>query len=179
MRDRVDRDDDTHILAVDVERGANRHWVDRVVLALDQFRLVHDAVDGDMETVVVLRREAENAQCAADEPLRIFRIRSAQEPLDGELAALDPYLLRHLHRVEDDGTAVCRGGDDLRVIWRRTRSRGRLQGAVEEFVEALELIRGEKDLRHVELVKLNKGRDLGGGGRVVELFALLNAERFQ
>ena len=86
----VDGDDVADVFAVDVEGGADRHGVDGVVLALDEFGLAHDAVDWDVEAVVVLGCKAHDAEGAAVVAFGVLRVGVAEEALDTEFATLDP-----------------------------------------------------------------------------------------
>lgn len=177
---RVDGHDDAHVLAVHVQRGADGHGVDRVVLAGDRLGLAHDAVDGDVEAVVVLRREAEHAQGAAGlVAAYVFGVCVAEEPLDAELAALDPNLGGRLDAVKHDGAAVGGRHDDARVVGRRAGARGGLERPVEKLVEALELVEREQYLGEIEAVEGDELGDLGLGRWVVVLFALLDAEALE
>lgn len=149
MGDRVDRHDDAHVLAVDIERRADRHGVHGVVLTLDGLGGSHHAVHGDMEAMVVLRRQAEDAQGAVGVPLHVFGIGVPKESLDGEFAALDPDLRGGVHLVEDDGSAVGGGDDDARVVGSGAGARVGLKFAVEELVEVLEVFNWVEHFGHV------------------------------
>jgi len=179
VRCRVNGADDADVLAIHIECGTDSHWVDGVVLALNQLWLVQDTVYGDMEAMIVLRRKSEDAQRAAVVPLCVCRVRLTQQPFDCELAPLDPNGLRRVDRVEDYGPAIGWRHNDPGVLWRRTWARIGLEGSVEEFVEALKLVRRHQHLSHVELVEGNKRRDLCRGSRIVVLLALLEAEGFE
>lgn len=158
MGDRVNRHDDTHVLAVDIERRADCHRVDGVILALDGLWGVHNAVDGDVEAMVVLGRQAENTQRAVGVPLHVFGVCVPEETLDGELTPLNPDLGGGVHLVEDDGAAVGGGNDDTRVVGRGAGARVGLELAVEKLVEVLEVFDGVEHLGHVELME---GDELG------------------
>ena len=176
---RVDRHHDPHVLPVHVQRRADRHRVDGVVLPRNQLRLAHDAVDGYVESVVVLRREPEDAQPAVLVAGRLLPVRVPQEPPHRELAALDPDVGRLVDAVEDNGAAVGGRDDDARVVGRGARPRAGLERAVEELVEALELLDREEHLGEVELVELDEGDDLRLRRRVVVFLALLDAHALE
>ena len=176
VADRVDRHEDAHVFAVDVERGADGHGVDRVVLAFDRLGGAEDAVDGDVEAVVVLRREPENTQRAAFVALDVFWVRITQQSLEREFPPFDPDLGSVVDAVKHDGAAVGRRHDDVGVVGSGARAGAGFQRAVEELVERLELFQREQHLGHVELVERDETGDLGGGRGVVVLFALLDAE---
>lgn len=59
------------------------------------------------------------------------------------------------------------------VVWCRAGTCVGLELAVEELVEALELVRGDQDLVHVELMEVDESLDLRGRRWVVVLSALL------
>lgn len=112
----VDGDDVADVFAVDVEGGADGHGVDGVVLALDEFGLAHDAVNGDMEAVVVLWSKAHDAESATVVAFGVLGIGFAKEAFDAEFATFDPDALGVFHAVEDDGAAVCGADDDVWVV---------------------------------------------------------------
>jgi hypothetical protein len=133
-----------------------------------------------MEPVIVLRRKPENAQRAAVlVPRDILRVGVPQQPLDAELAALDPDLGRRLDAVEYDGAAVGGRDDDARVVGRRAGAGVGFEGAVEEFVEVFEFGEGEEDFGEVQAVEGDEFGYLGFGGWVVVFFALLDAEALE
>jgi hypothetical protein len=175
----VNRHDNTHILAVDIERRADRHGVDGVVLSLDGLRAAHHSIDGDMEAMVILRRQAEDTQCTIGVSLYIFGVCVPKKALDREFASLDPDLGSGIHLVEDDGAAVGGGDDNARVVGRGAGARVGLEFAVEELVEVLEVFDGVENLRHVELMESDELGDLVLRGRIVVFNALLNAEAAQ
>ena len=179
MREGVDGHDDPHVLAEDVEGRTYRHRVDRVVFAGDGLRRSDDAVDRDVEAMVVLRRQAEDAERAVHVALGVGRIGVSEQARDRELAALDPDGRRVVDAVEDDGPAIRRRDDDLGVVGGRARPRLGLQPAIEELVERLELAQRQEDVGGVELVEGDEARNLTGRGRIVELAALLDAERLE
>lgn len=135
MRFGVYRHQHADILAVHVESAANGHGVDRIVLAFNQLRLAHDAVNGYVEAVIVLRRQPKDAQCTPSKALRILRVRIAKESLQTELAPLDPNGLSFRDLVEHNRPAVGWRCYNLRLVWCRARSRIGLELAVEELVE--------------------------------------------
>jgi hypothetical protein len=70
-----------------------------------------------MKPVIILRRKAEDSQgTTVLVPRHILWVGIPQEPLDAELAALDPDFGGRLDAVEDDSAAVGRGDDDARVV---------------------------------------------------------------
>jgi hypothetical protein len=59
------------------------------------------------------------------------------------------------------------------VVWCRAGTCVGLELAVEELVEALELVCGDEDFIHVELMEVDEALNLRGGRWVVVLSALL------
>lgn len=106
MLDAVNRHDDPDVLAIHVQRAANGHGVDSIILAIDGLGLAHDAVDGDMEAMIVLRRESEDSERSVRVPLCVFRVSVAEKSLDRKFSAFDPDPLRIFHAVEDYRAAV-------------------------------------------------------------------------
>jgi hypothetical protein len=83
-----------------------------------------------------------------------------KKTLDAEFSTLDPDALCFVQAVENDGATVCWAHNDVRVVWSRARTSSRLQLAVEELVEALELFRRNQYLVHVQLMEIDKSLDL-------------------
>ncbi len=154
----IDRHDDAHVLAVDIERRADSHGVDGVVLSLNGLGGAHHTINGDMEAMVILGRQAKDTQCTISVALHILGVCVPQEPLDREFAPLDPDLGGGVHLVEDDGAAVSGGDDDAWIIGRGAGARVGLEFAVEELVEVLEVFDGVENLGHV---KFMEGDELG------------------
>jgi len=175
----IDRYTDADILAVDVERRANGHGVDGVVLAIDELGLPHDAVDGNVEAVVVLWGQSHDAQTAVLVALGVVGVGIAEEAFHREFAAFDPDALSVFHAVEDDGAAVGGRDDDVWVIRSRARASFGLELAVEELVEGLEGFCRVEDFAHIELVEVDEARDLGGAGWIVVFAALFKGQRTQ
>lgn len=165
---------DADVLAIYVERRADSHWVDGVVLALEELWFAHDAVDGDVEAVVVLGSKAEDAEGALLEAFGILGVRIAEEAGDGEFAAFDPDSGGVFDAVEGDAAAVGGGDDDFWVIWGAARAGVRLELAVEELVEGFERLERVEDLAEVELMEVNEALDIAGRCGVIELLALLD-----
>src|ERR1700761_4584943 len=122
-----------------------------------------------MKAVVILRGEAENAHAAAFEALGFEGVGFAEEFVERVVSAFDPDARCVVDSVEDDGAAVCRGGDDLRSVRCAAWPGVRLQRPIEEFVEVLELGSWQEHLRHIELMEGNESRNLGRRGWVVKL----------
>lgn len=177
--DRIDGHDNAHVFTVHVESRADRHWVHSVVLALNSLRGAHYAVNGDVEAMVVLGSQAEDAQSTVGVPLYVFGVGVPKQTLDGELAPLDPDLGGGVHLVEDDGAAVGWGDDDAGVVRCGAGARVGLELAVEELVEILEVFDGVEHLGHVELMESNELGDLVLRSRIVVLDTLLDAEATQ
>lgn len=173
MRGRVDWYDVADILTVHIECRANRHRVDCVVLALDEFGLTQDAIDWNVEAVVILGCEAHDAKRTAVVAFGVLRVGVTKKTLHTELTTLDPDALGFVETVEDDGTTVSRADNDVWIVGCRAGTRVGLQLAVEELVKALEFVRGNEDLVHVELMEVDESLDLRGGRWVVVLSALL------
>ena len=173
MGDRVNRDHDADVFAVDVKGGTDRHGVNGVILTFDEFWGVHDAIDGDMEAMVILGGEAEDAECAVVVAIDVFRVGVTQEALDRELSTFDPDLGRIRYGIENHGAAVCRGDDDARIVGCGAWAGIGLEFAIEELVKILELVERLEDFVHVQLVEIDEMFDISGGGWVVVLAALL------
>lgn len=107
----------------------------------------------------------------------IFRVRISQETFNSEVTAFDPDGLCGLELVEDDGTAICGGCDDLWTVGSGTWACIWFEGTVEELVESLEILPGKENLIHVELVEVDKRVDFCSRGRIVKLLALLDTQR--
>lgn len=154
--------DDPDILTIDIQRRADRHGVDSVVLTIQQLRFAHDAVDWDVKAMVVLWREAHDTESTIAEAFSIVWVGGTEKTLHAEFAALDPDALGVFHAVEDDGAAVGRGDDDVGVVWGAARAGAGFELAVEELVEGFEVFGGAEDFGHVELVEVDEAGNLGG-----------------
>lgn len=82
--------------------------------------------------MVVLRREAEDAERAALELLGQIGVALAQQARDGELATLDPELGRLIDRREGHHAAVGRANQGRIVARARERTRVGPELAIEE-----------------------------------------------
>jgi hypothetical protein len=156
MSDAVNRDDDTDVLSIDVQRTSNGHWIDGIIFTIDLLWFSHHTVNRDVEAVVILRRKTEDTQTTVGVTFRIVRICGPQKSLNGELAALDPDFGRLIHAVKDDGSTIRGGDNDARVIRSGTWSCLWLKCAVKEFIEVFEILHGEQDLAHIQLMKIDE-----------------------
>lgn len=93
-----------------------------------------------MEPMIILRRQPKDQQrapSATDHPLRIPPVRVAQQPRDGELAALDPEPGRLGDGLEGHETTVGRADEPVGVVGLFDGACVGFELAVEEFVEGL------------------------------------------
>jgi hypothetical protein len=146
MSDRVNRDQNSYILTVHIECGADGHRVHRVILALDGLGLTHYSVHGDVEPVVILRRQTEHAESAVAVPSSILRVGISQQSLDRELPAFHPDAGGFVDSIEDHGSAVGGGHNDSGFIRSRAWASVGLQCAVKELVEVAEFLYRHEDL---------------------------------
>lgn len=143
MLNAVNRYDNSDVFAIDVQRRSDSHGIDGIVLAFDSLGLTHDAINGDMEAMIILRRKSEDTQCTTFVSGSVFGIGISEQSLHVELTTLDPDLGRLGKAVEHDASAVGRRDDNSRVLRCRAGSCIWLQGTVEEFVEVLEVVEGQ------------------------------------
>lgn len=177
VADRVNGNQDTNVFAIHVKSRTDGHRVDCVILAFDRLGLAHDAVDRNMETVIILGGEAEDAKGAANIPLRILRVRVTQKPLKREFTALDPDGLCCVNGIEYHRATICGGDNDTWIIRSGARSCPRLQRSVKELVKVLEFRCRQKDFGHVQLVEGDEALNFGRRGRVIVFFALFETQR--
>jgi hypothetical protein len=104
--------------------GNVRDWTDRPI---------HRRV----ETMVILRRQAEDGERTALVPLGLALVRVPKETRHRKLATLDPDARRVLHGLECHHAAVGAADEAIRVVRLFNRASVGLELAVEKLVEGL------------------------------------------
>lgn len=172
----VNRYQYAYVLTVDIQRGTDSHGVDGVILSLDSLGCTHDAVDGDVEPMIILRRKTEDSQRTVSVSFGVLRVTLSEQAFNREFSSLDPDLGGIIDAVEDHRSAVGRRDDNVRVVRCRAWSRVWFQFTVEEFVEVFELFNWQLDLVHIELMEVDELGNLSFRGRIIVFDTLLDAQ---